>query len=286
MRATMILLGGLLILFGATTSAVNSMSEREIEFVSSGTRLSGTVVLPSSRPEAALVILHGGGKLERMLPISRKLAGENIAVFTYDKRGVGKSEGSFDDLGKHAARGIEQLALDAVAAVEVLARQPEVENIDIGLMGFSQAGWVAPIAANRSHRIKYMALWSAPVCTLGEELHFSAVAEHNATYMATHSPEQIREYMRAAPHRSDDVDPSWVLEQLFIPGLWVFGGKDHSIPVQLSIERLQQFQRSGHTNFEYMLFPDVGHNLTDEDGAEYDALVRWIKQTQRESRNR
>jgi uncharacterized protein len=194
------LFSAVLMLIGITDSTAGTIQEREIEFISDSVRLSGTLVLPAGRADAAVVILHGGGKLERMLPIARRFADENIAVFTYDKRGVGRSQGSFDDLGVNAARGIETLASDALAAANVFAKQREIDGVNIGFMGFSQAAWVAPIAAKRSSLIKYMALWSGPVCTLSEELHFSAVAEHDPTYMPTHTSEQIRAYMKTVPY--------------------------------------------------------------------------------------
>jgi uncharacterized protein len=68
-----------------------------------------------------------------------------------------------------------------------------------------------------------------------------------------------------------------VLTQLSIPGLFIFGGKDHSIPVQLSIERLQQMQRAGHARYQYKLFPEVAHNLTDDDTEGFEFLVSWLK---------
>ena len=73
-----------------------------------------------------------------------------------------------------------------------VAAEPALKGTPLGFFGISQAGWVTPHAATRSQPA-FMALWSAPVCTIREELHFSAVAEHDPTYLATHSAEQIRE---------------------------------------------------------------------------------------------
>lgn len=52
------------------------------------------------------------------------------------------------------------------------------------------------------------------------------------------------------------------LSKLSIPGLWIFGGQDNSIPVDLSVARLEELIAAGKP-FEYRVFPELGHILVD-----------------------
>ena len=72
-----------------------------------------------------------------------------------------------------------------------------------------------------------------------------------------------------------DTDSGASLEKLSIPGLWIFGDKDPSIPVDLSIDRLKKLSSSGHP-YEYVLFPGLGHNNMDET---FSVATDWIRRS-------
>jgi dienelactone hydrolase len=266
-------LPGVLLLIFVTTSIFAAPQERELNITSAGARIAGTLVLPEKKTLAAIVLVPWAGKVERALPLARKFANHGIAVYTYDKRGVGQSEGEYG-VGSFQQQ-LETLGADAAAALSALNGRPELKGVTSGFFGISQAGWVIPYAANRS-RPAFIALWSGPVCTVQEELHFSAVAENDATYLERHTPAQIRDYMKKTPRHRDDVDPVPYLREITVPGLWIFGGKDNSIPVDLSIERLTTLISSGRSNFEYKLYPAQGHSLTNEDREGFVHVVQWI----------
>jgi pimeloyl-ACP methyl ester carboxylesterase len=269
-----------LVLFAVSTSnSIAATLEREIESTSAGIRLAGTLVMPATTPRAAFVLVQGSGKVERALPLARQFASHGIAVYTYDKRGVGRSQGEFD-LGGTFQEQAETLSGDVVAALTALAAVPELKEAPIGLFGISQAGWIIPHAATKS-RPAFIALWSGPVCSVREELHFSAVAETDPTYLSTHTPEQIREYMKTTPRHPDDYDPTPFLQELTVPGLWIFGGRDNSMPVGLSIERLSRIIENGRSNFEFKYYASQGHSLTDEDRDGFLYLVQWISKQRR-----
>jgi uncharacterized protein len=256
-----------------TSSAVAAPLERELDIRSEGIRIAGTLVMPEGRPRAAIVLVPWPGKVEPALPLARQFADRGIAVYTYDKRGVGRSEGDYG-VGTLKEQ-LEALGADAAAALTTVAAEPALRGTSVGFFGISQAGWVTPYAATKS-RPAFMALWSAPVCTVREEIHFSAVAEHDPSYLATHSAADIREYMKTLTPTADDVDPRPYLRQLTVPGLWIFGGKDHSIPVELSIRRLTALIENGRSNFEYKYYAGSGHSLTDDDREGFAHVVEWI----------
>jgi len=74
-----------------------------------------------------------------------------------------------------------------------------------------------------------------------------------------------------------DTDPSESLKTLSIPGLWLFSDNDESIPVGLSIERLQQLRSAGH-RYDYVLFSGLGHNNMD---GTFATAVEWIARRSR-----
>jgi len=69
------------------------------------------------------------------------LTRENIAVLRFDDRGFGKSTGEFRD-ATH-----DDFVADALAAVAWLKTHPNVDGKRIGLVGHSEGGIVAPLAA-------------------------------------------------------------------------------------------------------------------------------------------
>ena len=44
-----------------------------------------------------------------------------------------------------------------------------MKGIPVGFAGISQAGWIAPLAAERSGLARFLVLWSGPVCRVSEE---------------------------------------------------------------------------------------------------------------------
>jgi uncharacterized protein len=57
------------------------------------------------------------------------------------------------------------------------------------------------------------------------------------------------------------------------PAIWIFSDNDRSIPVDLSIARLQTLGKSGH-RYDYVLFSGLGHNNMDRTFA---VATDWIK---------
>jgi hypothetical protein len=50
----------------------------------------------------------------------------------------------------------QQLARDVIAGVAFIQSLPEIDSQQIGLAGYSQGGWVAPLAASLSNEIRYV----------------------------------------------------------------------------------------------------------------------------------
>jgi uncharacterized protein len=125
----------------------------DVQFSNGNVRLAGTLISPRSRARHPTVILvHASGAEDReyLLPFAHFLVRQGMAVLGYDKRGVGGSTGDW------RTASFEDLAGDVVAAVEYLKTRNDVDRTQIGLLGWSQAGWVMPLAAVRATDIAFL----------------------------------------------------------------------------------------------------------------------------------
>ncbi len=260
--------------------------EERVEFSSHSTGLVGTLVWPASRPVAAVAFVHGSGRQERNLHWAHSFAADGVAALVYDKRGVGESGGDFEGEQSVSGPNISLLADDAVAAVHALSvRLPK--GVSIGLAGISQAGWIVPLAAERSPLVRFTVLWSGPVCKVSEEDIYSK-------YTSDNDSSAVPTYQEALSSREEpyiwpdflgtDTDPSESLRKLSIPGLWIFGGRDGSVPVGLSIKRLGELQNQGYS-YEYEFFPSLGHNNMTETFGTATAWIRRQRQPASERRD-
>jgi pimeloyl-ACP methyl ester carboxylesterase len=252
--------------------------EEAVEFVSHGVTLSGTLVIPKDQEvRAAVVFIHGSGKQTRNLELATRFADAGIAALVYDKRGAGKSGGEYESQQSVSEQNILLLADDAVAALDALARHASLKGIPIGLAGISQAGWIAPLAAKRSHgAARFLVLWSGPVCKVSEEDIYSI-------YTRDADARLVPTYQQALSSRKEkyvwpdflgvDTDSSSSLAELSLPALWIFSDNDASIPVDLSIERLKLLQAAGH-HYDYVLFSGLGHNNMD---GTFATATDWIR---------
>jgi pimeloyl-ACP methyl ester carboxylesterase len=205
------------------------------------------------------------------------MALRGIAVLTYDKRGAGKSEGTFERTDNVSAANLELLASDAAAAMRWVSGNSQLRSLPRGFVAISHSGWVIPIALARSPSVDFIGFWSGPACTTSEQLHFQAFSARFEADPNGMSADAIREAMRHVKYRPDDVDPVDRLKAISIPALWLFGGRDPYVPVELSTRRLQDLIDKGRANFQYQVFPEEGHNLADSpEQASFIATVDWI----------
>lgn len=259
-----------------------NFTTKEIKFVSEGISLAGTVFIPN-KIEAAVVIVHGSGQEKRMIDFATILANNGIAVLTYDKRGVGESAGIYagPEVGTNNVdfSNLNLLSLDASAAVNTLCKSLSNTKIPIGLIGGSQAGWIIPLTAEKNKKVKFMTIFSGALITVKEQLRFQFYTNGDQNFWDTHSEEEARKHVFNDPDKYEfiDTNPNDILSKLSIPGIWIFGGKDIQVPVNLSIEYLNVLKSKGKP-YEYKLFSNLGHNTAFSDSEEpMKDAINWIK---------
>lgn len=135
--------------------------EREITFASreAGVELHGTLTLPREKAPVALVVLvTGSGTQNRdeelfghkpFAVIADYLTRHDIGVLRYDDRMFGADAQSVEPT-------TENLAEDALGAVDYLAAMPEYRKTRIGILGHSEGGTIAFMSAARSKRVSFI----------------------------------------------------------------------------------------------------------------------------------
>ncbi|PIB39320.1 alpha/beta hydrolase family protein [Maribacter sp. 4G9] len=135
--------------------------------------LAGTLSLPLEEGVFPVVVLiSGSGPQNRdeellghrpFLVLADYLTRNGIAVLRYDDRGTALSTGNFESATS------EDFAEDVEAAVAYLRTRTEIDKNNIGLIGHSEGGMIAPMVASRDKDIAFIVLM-AGVGIPGDEL--------------------------------------------------------------------------------------------------------------------
>ncbi len=125
-------------------------------------KLAATLTLPRKKVKSPVVILiAGSGPNDRDETIfahkpfwilADYLTRQGIAVLRYDKRGVGESD------GEYFTATTKDFAEDVEAAISYLKTRKEIDSTNIGLIGHSEGGIIAPMVANQSDNVKFIVL--------------------------------------------------------------------------------------------------------------------------------
>jgi len=111
------------------------------------------------------VLVSGSGPQDRdetvfehkpFLVIADALTRRGIAVLRFDDRGVGGSSGSREEATS------DDYTDDALAAVAFLKGRPDIDGARIGLVGHSEGGLIAPLAASRSRDVAFIVMLGGP----------------------------------------------------------------------------------------------------------------------------
>jgi dipeptidyl aminopeptidase/acylaminoacyl peptidase len=258
--------------FGPTTQ-VQSHQEVAVRYTCEGAVQVGTLYLPTlPGPRPAVIWIHGAGPALRLRfgGVFANLVDAGVAVFSYDKRGVGESQGSCcpGDNGH-----FNLLSADVAGAVAALATRSDLRKDEIGLIGASQAGWIAAKAAATSGKVAFIALASSTPVTERLTNLYERLARGDEGQL---SKEEISR--RLASAGPSGFDPLPYLRQVTAPSFWMFGTADDRIPVPESIALLNQLKKEGK-DVEFVTFPDAGHGLLDSPPTSANApptLVLWI----------
>lgn len=240
--------------FGGVRGARIDFSVRETTFHSRGTALAGRLVMPLGRSKVPVVVLLSGSEQDSALDtffLQRLLPAYGVGAFVYDKRGTGRSAGTY-------TQDFSLLADDAVAAMREARRLAGSRLTRIGYQGGSQGGWVAPIAANRVQVDFVIVCYGLAVSVIDEDQQEVEIEMREEG----HSPAEIAQALEVA--RAAEV----VIASHFTKGfaeLDAVRAKYRSAP----------WYKDLHGNYTYLLLPYSDTQLRELGGTE----LSWTRST-------
>jgi pimeloyl-ACP methyl ester carboxylesterase len=162
-----------------------------------GIKLAGTLTLPPGKgPFPAVLLITGSGPQDRdealfghkpFKVIADYLTRRGIAVLRVDDRGVAKSTGS------HSKATTLDFADDVETGVAFLKSRPDINPTQIGLIGHSEGGIIAPIVAARSSDVAFIVLMAGTGVNLEQVLYLQGQAILKASGVSAGTLKRQRE---------------------------------------------------------------------------------------------
>lgn len=239
-------------------------SEITFENTTDNLKLAGLLMLPEGPgPFPVVVFIHGSGPSYRnsvwYITVAKYLVNNGIAVVLPDKRGCEKSEGEW------IGADFNHLASDVLSAVEYVKKQDVFSESRIGILGMSQGGWIAPVAASQSDDIDFVATMSGATVTTDEQLEYEEInniVPYTYRFIAElFAPLTARRINKMAHQKAlAGFDPIPYWDQVSAPVFMAFGEEDKNVPVEKCIERLTAYNLN---HFLVNLYPRGGHAISD-----------------------
>lgn len=198
---------------GTRTVPARNPTDDDVTIPAAGFTLAGTITTPpkaarTRRP--AVILVPGSGPVDRDaavagIPIFAQLAGtlaeRGFVVLRYDKRGVGQSGGRTERVT------LDVYAEDVIAAYRWMRDRRDVDRNRIAVVGHSEGGAVAMLAAARDRRISSLVLIAA-MGTTGAAL----ILEQQRHLLGTMNAED--------KERREKIDLQQRIQQAVVSGEW------------------------------------------------------------------
>lgn len=242
-------------------------NERELTIETDGLKLPALLSLPPNRKGRVpvVVLVHGSGPCDMnemaglnfpFLDLADGLSARGIAVLRYDKRTkVYPSE--WIPQGKEGNYDTETVD-DAVSAVSMVSRLPEIDSTCIVVVGHSLGAALAPRIAYRSSLVSAIVLMAPPArklpTILREQLNYllsdSAHAENQFATICRGLPKTYLQF-------DETYSPVSTASRLRIPILLLQGGRDYQVTsadYQLWLQGMKN-----RSTFSHISYPALNH---------------------------
>lgn len=242
--------------------------------------ITGTLDLPSiPGPYPVMIFIPGSGRETREAdkPAQSVLLPQGIALFRYDKRGLGQSTGAYQNVNlQNSAQLIPERASDVLAIVNFLATHQDINPKQIFLWGTSQGAWVAPLVANQSNKVAFIICVNGGGSSVGIEIYYDDLAG-NTSLSISQLTAMLANYAGAPGY-----DPAAALQALNVPALWLYGGMDRSNPTFYDIAQLEKIKQERNKDITILLFANMNHDLIDVNTGQFDPeffpkIIAWSK---------
>jgi hypothetical protein len=285
----------------APQSPPDGVIESEVNFKSyDGTVLYGTITLPGKRdgPVPMLLLIHGSGKVDRnenaegfrsniFRDLAWGLAKQGIGTLRYDKRGTGKSGGSFEKAS------LTDLVMDALSALRFLKKNyGESPHF---LLGHSEGAIIAPMVALKES-VDGLILLEAPATPLDQVILYQVKltarlrgVEDSLLDEMIKENEKFFDFVKSSKGDWEDYPDSLVkdyprnfslrwwrehlhhnpiktLAKIKVPVLIVQGDKDPQVPVDHAGILKRALEESGNLQVKLRVIEGMNHLLRRQEG--------------------
>jgi pimeloyl-ACP methyl ester carboxylesterase len=288
----------------------NRVDEHEVQVASDGVTLAATLTMPTGPVRGGLVPLHPANEPSRDQFLFRHLAEilppRGVAVLRFDRRAYS------DDRDVPLALQ----AQDALVMLHELRQIPGVGNAPLGLWGFSQGAWAAPLAASIApDAVAFLALIASTGVSPARQMRYgtaeqlrragyrsaalSALAHLRAAYedyLRGHAErvrvQELIDQMADQPWSSlayvprelpgpgawDDMDfdPEPIFAGVRCPTLLFYGEDDEWTPAD---ESIQVWRRAATGDVTIERLPGASHHPTLQGGHDIAAISPLYTQT-------
>ncbi|MDF5758161.1 CocE/NonD family hydrolase [Spongiactinospora sp. TRM90649] len=271
----------------STASTAGQVTRTPVTLQNGDVSLRGMIYAPSGGgpPRPAIVMVPGAGprRLEGLADQAEAFARQGVTALVYDKRTTGYSQTN---------RSFSDLADDALAGIGVLRGQPDVDPGRVGVWGFSEGGWVAPLAASRSAQVAFLITVGAGAYTpervqVWSNANYLAHAGVSGPRIRPLAVNLTRVMVAAGMFGASGHEPVPVLRKIRQPVLGLWGEHERSVPPADGMRVFAETLRAaGNDRYTLKVVPGADHSLEgSDDGFSTDSrlvagyvetVVSWI----------
>ncbi|MCD0474026.1 alpha/beta hydrolase [Flavobacterium sp. EDS] len=284
---------------------IEKYDSTEIEFQQTDEKIKfyGTLICPKAEFNKVVVIIPGSGKDTRNshYVLAEELLKNNIAVFRYDERGVGKSEGKYNTVSYCISDKIN----DVFSVMNYIRGISFLKDKKIGIIAHSEGGLASIGAIEKGMNVDFLIQWATPVEKHGAFLKYQLqtgtnLQEKNLQFSDLETKLQvmglIHEIVRENKSDTNELlrekikislsekgykkkqfewyisfpasldllkkDYEDTYKNLKIPTFYIIGSNDKSVDPISNINLLKSFNNQ---NIEIRLFNNLNHYLTQDE---------------------
>ena len=271
---------------------------QEIEFTNpvDGVEFSGTLIYPNKEFNKVVIIVPGSGKDTRHshFDVAKEFLLNQIAVYRFDERGIGKSGGKYS-WNNETASSLEK---DVISAFKQLKNLEMLSNKKIGILGHSLGGIASIGAFGKGCDFDFLIQMATPVENNGAFLKYQVSTNISPFYTVKgKTPDEVIhfiELVRKTVKPDEDYKSTkkkskaiikqlnfrkgrhiidWVIIDLMMqnhektyktsetPILFIIGSLDRTVS---SKDEIQTLERLNNPNITISLISDVDHYLNDK----------------------
>lgn len=209
---------------------------QEIGFTSSedGIELSGTLIYPDEEFDKVVIIVPGSGKDSRHshFDVAKEFLLNKIAVYRFDERGIGESEGKYKRNNETAS----SLQKDVIGACERLKSLEMLSGKKIGILGHSLGGIASIGAFGKGCDFDFLIQMATPIENNGAFLKYQASNGYH--HVKGKTPDEVIHFIdvvRKTVNPDEDYETSKKKVKIIIKQLKFRKGRNIINPVMIDL---------------------------------------------------